>query len=324
MRTKIIKKVAAVFAVFAMMATTGVAFAGYHHDDDGQEVEDSGATVTNNINAGSYTGGNSISGNRSGTSRITTGNASSMAGAVNVVNTNVGSGSDGQEVEDSGATVTNNVGAVSDTGLNTITNDRSRRGHHNGDGGTSVIDTGNAVSMAGAVNVINTNVAIGCCEEEEEPDCGGYRRGCYNDDDGQEVEDSGATVANNVNAKSFTGENEISGSRRGVSRITTGNASSMAGAVNVINTNVAIGCPGDCGEEEGQEVEDSGATVSNNVGAVSDTGLNTITNDRGRRGCYGDGDESTSVINTGNTTSRSGEITVINSNISRSMVGSLR
>ncbi|MCK4891315.1 MAG: hypothetical protein KAS78_01470, partial [Candidatus Pacebacteria bacterium] len=106
----------------------------------------------------------------------------------------------------------------------------------------------------------------------------------------------------------------------GVSRITTGNATSMAGAINVVNSNVARGCPGGCGEEEQQEVEDSGATITNNVGAVSDTGLNAITNDGGRRGCHGGGDGSTSVIDTGNTTSRSGEITVVNSNISRSMV----
>lgn len=159
MRIKTIKKVVASFAVFSMMATTGVALA-YHHDDDGQTVDDSGATVTNNISASSLTGGNLISGGRSGVSRITTGNARSMAGAVNVVNTNVGNGSDGQEVEDSGATITNNVGAVSDTGLNAITNDGGRRGcHGGGDGSTSVIDTGNTTSRSGEITVVNSNIS---------------------------------------------------------------------------------------------------------------------------------------------------------------------
>jgi len=135
-------------------------------------------------------------------------------------------GSDGQTVENSGATVNNNVSATSRTGGNDIRNQGGRSDDN-------TIITGNATSVATADNFVNSNLIEGCCDGGD-----------------QTVEDSGATVNNTVRAKAKTGGNDIKnkgsycwffGSSSDDNTVITGSADSWAEAFTVVNSNIRRG-----------------------------------------------------------------------------------
>ena len=112
------------------------------------------------------------------------------------------------------ATVSNNVDVKADTGNNEI---KSK--------GTIV--TGNAVAMADLVNVVNSNdvkVKTPC-------DCPGDITIKTNND---------ACVSNDVDVDADTGDNEIKGkkSKKSKGTIVTGNATSYANVMNLVNDNI--------------------------------------------------------------------------------------
>ena len=142
---------------------------------------------------------------------------------------------------------------------------------------------------------------------------------------------NGAIVINNVGAASYTGGNGIANSSNngmGVggnissnndnNKITTGDATAYAGAINVVNSNVALdGC---CGPKEQYVGEWNWAEVDNEVMAIAATGGNGIANsendDMGVGGNISSNNDR-NTINTGNAESNVYSIVVINSNISR-------
>ena len=138
--------------------------------------------VVNDVTAVSNTGSNGIAnsqnqmGGFSGdissnndNNRIITGDATAYAGAANVVNSNlaVGGCCDGPEVQASvdnnGTKAKNFVYADSNTGGNVIAGSSNERGRFCGGNISSgndgnVIRTGAAVSKAGAINIVNSNI----------------------------------------------------------------------------------------------------------------------------------------------------------------------
>jgi len=123
-----------------------------------------------------------------------------------------------------------------------------------------------------------------------------------------------AGISNTVTSVSDTGLNQITdiakgcfADNNGTNRITTGDATAMAGAINVANSNVMKGC---CGDD--QTVMFNRAGVGNTVLATSYTSGNGIVD----IAKYGDSDGN-NTINTGDAGSAAGAITVVNSNITR-------
>jgi len=194
---------------------------------------DNFAIVHNDVMAFSDTGENEIvdiakyGGRSNGDNRIDTGDATAMAGAANVVNSNLASGCCGGRVQvnkNNGAIVWNDVVAVSYTGDNEIIDVAKYGGRSNGN---NTINTGDATAMAGAANVVNSNLKSGEC-------CG--RKQINVDNFGM--------VHNDVEADAITGGNKIvdiakcGGRNNGDNRITTGSAEAYAGAITVVNTNI--------------------------------------------------------------------------------------
>jgi len=190
--------------------------------------------------------------------------------------------------------IENEAIAISSTGGNQII-DVTKYCSRNG--GDNDINTGDAMAMAGTINVANTNLSEGCCG------FGSRQSSMFNN----------AMVANHVQAKAYTGGNGIKdiakyGARSGGDNdIDTGDATAMAGAITVANVNEEEGC---CG---GQKNIANYAMVSNQTVALADTGSNEIKDiAKGGSSSYGDND-----IDTGDADSYAGAITVVNTNISR-------
>jgi hypothetical protein len=215
-------------------------------------------------------------------------------------------------------TVINNVTAIANTGGNGIANSSNSKGGFGGDissnNDNNKITTGNATAYAGAINVVNSNFT-NCCD-------GGKQITVGND---------GTFVSNDVIVYANTGENSIANSqnKKGCfggdissnndnNKITTGNATAYAGAINVVNSNIRLGC---CDGGKQVSAGNDGTFVGNSVGAQADTGINGIGNSTNKKGHFSgdissgnDGNE----IKTGIALSKAGAITIVNSNITRS------
>jgi hypothetical protein len=174
------KKYLAIIPVLAVAFafTVAPAFGSYRHydgrrgSDDKIEVKNwNGAEVMNDIDANSNTGRNDANRN-SYLGRINTGAADSLAGAETWANDNQTAINVGRydriEVENwNGAHVVNDVDAKSNTGDNDANNNgssyympRTKNHHHHMPmiSGRGVINTGDAISTASAVNMLNSNV----------------------------------------------------------------------------------------------------------------------------------------------------------------------
>ena len=123
------------------------------------------ACVENNVNTNSYTGGNTINrvatkgGDNDGDNTIDTGNIDARAGAITVANTNVGTCCTRKQVNVRNyARVGNNVGTMSDTGLNNILDSASMGGDSDGD---NTIETGDVDARDGAITVVNSDIQRG-------------------------------------------------------------------------------------------------------------------------------------------------------------------
>jgi hypothetical protein len=218
-------------AVAALTAGSASAIGGF----GGVQVDVGNcASVGNNISAVSNSGSNTIvdiakGGSYSaGNNAITTGNTDATAGAANLANSNLSSsfccGGAGVQVDVGNmAMVGNTVSASSQSGFNEIV-DVAKYGSANG--GNNKIDTGNADATAGAVTVANSNLKSGW---------GGKK---------QIDKANFGMVYNDVDAQSNTGSNKIvdvaecfSGSA-GSNTILTGEATTLAGSITVINSNI--------------------------------------------------------------------------------------
>ncbi len=151
--------------VFAFALTTSVAFAfcgmcGFNPCPC-PEQSNSAYNVTNEVSAVSTTGINSNA-YVFGSAGITTGGAGSAVMGINAINSNLKTGmSFGPSAQTNKAiNVANTVAAGSYTGQNTNTYT-----------GCATINTGGALSAAKGINLVNTNVKIGCpCAGQ--PNCG--------------------------------------------------------------------------------------------------------------------------------------------------------
>lgn len=223
--------------------------------------------------------------------------------------------------------VTNTIYAESWTGGNGIANSGNEKGcfegniSSNNDGNR--ITTGEATAMAGAANLVNSNVYLGdaCCGPDVQVNK-------YNDV---------TWVSNDITAVAVTGNNGIANSGNSMggfdgkissnnddNRITTGDATAYAGAANLVNSNLALTCDL-CGDEccgVGVQINKSNdfTMVNNYVFAGSDTGGNAIAESVNSMGGFGGNISSGNdgnVITTGTALSAAGAITVVNTNISR-------
>ena len=121
------------------------------------------AIVLNRVTAVSDTGGNKIvdvakyGGRSNGNNTINTGDATAEAGTINVVNSNLNEGCCGRKQinVDNFAMVGNTVTATSSTGGNKIV-DVAKYGGRNG--GDNRINTGNATTEVGVINIVNSNI----------------------------------------------------------------------------------------------------------------------------------------------------------------------
>lgn len=160
------RKIIAVSVLGLMLSLAtlpALAFGGGWGSSSKQINAGNSAEIDNTISAGAFTGENKIiniaskGGDNDGKNEIKTGDAYSEAGAINVANTNISSGSKQVNVHNH-AGLRNNVMAMSDTGLNKIVDVAKKGGDSDGD---NKIDTGDAFSRAGVINVVNSNIKRG-------------------------------------------------------------------------------------------------------------------------------------------------------------------
>lgn len=202
---------------------------------------------------------------------VITGDATATTTVQNELNTNITNPPDdpGEESNSSQISSENeNVGelasqatSTADTGVNTA----------QGGDGTSTIVTGNAVSTANVINLVNTNIfnSVGLIlflnqlfgggldlrdfnlsyffdgqagaspttnEETGEPQC--TLLTCMNSSDLNVVNTNTATVTNSVIVRAATGANTATSSADGDAIIDTGDAYAAANVLNLVNTNI--------------------------------------------------------------------------------------
>ena len=179
---------------------------------------------------------------------MTTGDAASDSEVNNGVNTNNTTTDAASTTVDNtnNATTTNDTASDADTGGNVV----------QGSGGSSSISTGNAISQANVINVVNANItnSQGLIEFLNAFNAGGYdlsnldlsyfnnsltNSACSFSSCGSSLNVSNtnnATVTNTVISEASTGGNNAS--TTGDASVSTGNAAASANVVNVVNTNI--------------------------------------------------------------------------------------
>jgi len=219
------------------------------------------------------------------------------------------------------AYVGNEVVVVADSGSNSIGNSINKGVFNGGNissgNNANDIDTGNASAKAKVVNVVNSNLNDNdCCRPEKQVNFG-------ND----------AGVENLVHAGAFTGDNGIGNSNNtfvmnggnissgnNANDIDTGAAFAEARVANIVNSNIPNG--GCCGSED-QNNTFNRAGLSTGIMVQSDTGTNEIgdsSNDKvfNCDGKIGSGN-SNNDIDTGDVFASGKTISVVNTNINRSL-----
>jgi hypothetical protein len=155
------KKLMIVAFVFAIALTASVAFAGdrcfdrHHNPCPCPDQSNSAVGVSNGISSQAISGGSSISGGYVGGGTIVSGASVSKVIGLNAINSNVKTGmSYGSSAQTNSAMFSDNViSSGSQSGVSTIS------GGYVG-GGTIV--AGASISKVKGINLINTNVKIGC------------------------------------------------------------------------------------------------------------------------------------------------------------------
>src|SRR3972149_795068 len=149
-----IKKLATVGAAAGLLLASAMpAFAWHWSDDDLVVSQGNTAIVNNNVGAVSNTGLNGVGGGK--VVMVKTSDAVAIAGASTTANKNVAVVAGCNCFDDvtigqgNTAIVNNNVGAVSNTGLNGV-----------GGGKFVMVKTGDAVAIAGASTTAKKNVAV--------------------------------------------------------------------------------------------------------------------------------------------------------------------
>lgn len=232
-----------------------------------QVVQENTANITNSVNADSSTGSNSANRNTSGAVAIDTGNASTGVAVSNTANSNVAHVDGCCETDASVEISGNGEGSDNDadltlgtsTGLyqinnadirNTVNADSSSGNNDAGrnTGGDVTITTGNAETAVLVENTANSNFAtLGDGEGAGSVSLRILENGSGSTNDidlalGHSLEliqDNDASIRNNVDADSETGENDANRNTGGEVMVDTGNASTGVGIDNMANFNFA-------------------------------------------------------------------------------------
>lgn len=170
------------------------------------------------------------------------------------------------------------------------------------------ISTGDALSFANVETIVNSDLREGCCEDDGEL---------------QENFDNIAFVKNIQILDANTGDNGIANSSafggsetkdNDKNEIWTGYAQSWATAETIANSNLQEGCCGD------QDNYDNTAMVLNVQKVNANTGGNEIGDSSGFF-CSESKDNDKNLIVTGDALAQADAITIVNSNITRDVVG---
>lgn len=149
-------------AAFALTASVAFGFGGFHMPNT---VQTNSATNSyNGVSSMATTGGAYITqAGTCGTTNVASGNATSRAKGVAVMNTNVAVHSEETVQDNKAHTATNEVASGAGTGGADIS-----KAHV---GGATTVRSGNADSKAKGITVMNTNVSVGCACVPNRP-CG--------------------------------------------------------------------------------------------------------------------------------------------------------